>query len=45
MVLLSYWAWGMEEMRNAYKRLVSKPEEKRPLRRPRLDGRTILKWN
>jgi hypothetical protein len=30
--------------RNAYKVLVGKPEERRPLRRPRLDGRLILKY-
>jgi hypothetical protein len=29
--------------RNAYKVLIRKPEEKRPLRRPRLDGRLVLK--
>jgi hypothetical protein len=29
---------------NAYKILVGKPEGKRPLRRPSLDGRIILKW-
>jgi hypothetical protein len=35
---------GMEEMRNAHKILVQKPEGKRQLGRPRCDGRIILKW-
>jgi hypothetical protein len=33
----------MEEMRNAYKILVGKPEEKRPFRRPNRRGVIILK--
>jgi hypothetical protein len=33
----------MEEKRNAYRVLVGKPEEKRPLGRPRR-GRITLKW-
>ena len=32
------------QFRNAYRVLVGKPESKRPLGRPRLDGRIILKW-
>jgi hypothetical protein len=32
------------EMRNAYKMLAGKPEEKRPLIRLGIDGRIILKW-
>jgi hypothetical protein len=32
------------ETRNAYRILVGKPEEKRPLRRPRRRWWTILKW-
>jgi hypothetical protein len=31
-------------MRNAYKILVGKTERKRPLGRPSIVGRTILKW-
>ena len=34
----------MEKSRNAYRVLVGKPKGKRPLGRPRLDGRIILKW-
>jgi hypothetical protein len=34
----------MGETRKAYKILVGKPEGKRPLGRPRQDGRIILKW-
>jgi len=34
----------MEERRDAYRVLVRKPEGKRPLGRPRLDGMIILKW-
>jgi hypothetical protein len=34
----------MGEPRNAYRILVGKPEEKRPLGRPRLGRWTILKW-
>ena len=34
----------MEEGRGVYKVLVGKPEGKRPLGRPRLDGRIILRW-
>jgi hypothetical protein len=33
----------MEEKRRAYRVLVGKPEGKRPLERPRLDGKIILK--
>ena len=33
-----------EEGRSAFKILTGKPTGKRPLGRPRLDGRTILKW-
>jgi hypothetical protein len=36
-------AW-LGEIRNAYKILVGKPEGRRPLRRPSVDGRVILKW-
>jgi hypothetical protein len=32
------------ERRGAYRALVGKPEGRRPLGRPRLDGRIILKW-
>jgi hypothetical protein len=32
------------EMRNAYRILIGKPEGKKPLGRPRIDGRIILKW-
>jgi hypothetical protein len=35
----------MGEKRNAYRILVEKPEEKRPLGRPRLDGTIILRLN
>jgi hypothetical protein len=34
----------MGEKRSAYRILVGKPEGKRPLGRPRLSGRIILKW-
>jgi hypothetical protein len=34
----------MMEMRNAYKILIGKHKGKRPLGRPKLDGRIILKW-
>ena len=34
----------MGEGRVAYRALVGKPEGRRPLGRPRLDGRIILKW-
>ena len=34
----------MEEGRGVDKVLVGKPEGKRPLGRPRVDGRIILKW-
>ena len=34
----------MEEGRGVHKVLVGKPEGKRPLGRPRVDGRIILKW-
>ena len=34
----------MEQSRNAYSVLVGKPEGKRPLGRPRRDGRKIFKW-
>jgi hypothetical protein len=34
----------MGERRGAYTALVGKPEGRRPLGRPRLDGRIILKW-
>jgi hypothetical protein len=32
------------EWRGVYRVLVGKPEGKRPLGRPRLDGRIILEW-
>jgi hypothetical protein len=32
------------EKKNAYRRLVGKPEEKRPLGRKDVGGWTILKW-
>jgi hypothetical protein len=35
---------GMEEKRNGYRVSVVKPEGKRPLGRPRLSGRIILRW-
>jgi hypothetical protein len=34
----------MEERRGAYRALVGKPEGRRPLGRPGVDGRIILKW-
>jgi hypothetical protein len=34
----------MGEKRGAYRILVGRPEGRRPLERPRLDGRIILKW-
>ena len=34
----------MEQFKNAYRILVGKPESKRPLGRPDVDGRIILKW-
>ena len=34
----------MEEGRGVHRVLVGKPEGKRPLGRPRLDGRIILRW-
>ena len=34
----------MGERRGVYGVLVGKPEGKRPLGRPRLDGRIILRW-
>jgi hypothetical protein len=34
----------MGERRGVYRVLVGKPEGKRPLGRPGLDGRMILKW-
>jgi hypothetical protein len=34
----------MGMMRNSYKILVRKPEEKRPLRRYRHSGKIILEW-
>ena len=34
----------MEEGRGVYKVLVGKPEGKRPLGRPDVDGRIILRW-
>jgi len=34
----------MGERRSVYRVLVGKPEGKRPLGRPRLDGRIILRW-
>jgi len=33
----------MGELRNTYE-ILSKPEGKRPLKIPKVDGRTILKW-
>jgi hypothetical protein len=33
----------MQENRNPYRVLVGKPEEKRPLRRPNVHGKRILK--
>ena len=41
------WAWHvarMEEGRSTFKILTGKPTGKRPLGRPRRDGRTILEW-
>jgi hypothetical protein len=41
------WVWHvtrMGEKRNAYRILVGKPEEKRPLGRPRRSEWIILKW-
>jgi hypothetical protein len=32
------------ESRGPYRILVTKPERKRPLRRPGVDGRIILRW-
>jgi hypothetical protein len=34
----------MGERRGAYRALVGKPEGRRPLERPRIDGRIILIW-
>jgi hypothetical protein len=34
----------MGERRGAYRALVGKPEGRRPLGRPAVDGRIILKW-
>ena len=34
----------MREERGVYRVLVGKPEGKRPLGKPRLDGRIIIKW-
>jgi hypothetical protein len=34
----------MGEMRNSYKISIGKPEGKRPLEKPGVDGRIILKW-
>ena len=34
----------MGERRGAYRVLVGKPEGRRPLGRPSVDGRIILKW-
>jgi hypothetical protein len=34
----------MGEVRGAYNILVGKPEGRRPLGRPRLDGRITLRW-
>jgi hypothetical protein len=34
----------MEEKRGAYRNLVGRPEGKRPLGNPGVDGRIILKW-
>ena len=34
----------MKQSRNAYRVLVGKPEGKRPLGKPSVNGRTILKW-
>jgi hypothetical protein len=34
----------MGERRGAYRALVGKPEGRRPLGRPSVDGRIILKW-
>ena len=35
----------MWERRDAYRVLVGRPEGKRPLEDPGIDGRIILKWN
>jgi hypothetical protein len=35
----------MGEMRGTHSVLVKKPEERKPLGRPRHNGRIILKWN
>jgi hypothetical protein len=37
-----YHEWG--EKMNGYRILVGKPEGKRPLGRPRVGGRIILRW-
>ena len=34
----------MEEVRSAFKLLAGTPTGKRPLKRPRAGGRTILEW-
>jgi transposase len=34
----------MREKRGVYRILVGRPEGRRPLRRPGVDGRIILKW-
>lgn len=34
----------MRETRGTYRVLVGKPEEKTPLRKPRIDRRMILRW-
>jgi hypothetical protein len=34
----------MDEDRGVHRVLVGKPEEKRPLGRPNVDGRIILRW-
>ena len=35
---------GVEERCGAYGALVGKPEGRRPIERPSVDGRVILKW-